>query len=61
MDRQGNNAISQSCAIHADRSQAQGMTFFGKITHCWLHSSFHRYVKQGAYDSNWGAGAENKC
>ena len=24
----------------------------------WPYSSFHRYVKQGIYDSNWGAGAE---
>jgi len=24
----------------------------------WAHSSFHRYVEQGIYDSNWGAGSE---
>ena len=24
----------------------------------WPYSSFHRYVKQGTYDSDWGAGAE---
>ena len=26
----------------------------------WPYSSFHRYVKQGAYDSDWGAGTEIK-
>ncbi|MCR4320418.1 MAG: hypothetical protein NUV74_08830 [Candidatus Brocadiaceae bacterium] len=26
----------------------------------WPYSSFHRYVKQGAYDSNRGAGTEIK-
>ena len=24
----------------------------------WPHSSFHRYVKQGTYDSDWGSGTE---
>jgi putative transposase len=24
----------------------------------WPYSSLHRYVKQGTYDSDWGAGAE---
>ncbi|MFO0795608.1 MAG: hypothetical protein U0586_16275 [Candidatus Brocadiaceae bacterium] len=24
----------------------------------WPCSSFHRHVKQGAYDSDWGAGTE---
>lgn len=22
----------------------------------WLYSSFHKYVEQGKYDSNWGEG-----
>ena len=26
----------------------------------WPYSSFHRYVKHGAYDSDWGAGTEIK-
>ena len=26
----------------------------------WPYSSFHRYVKQGVYDSDWGAGVEMK-
>ena len=26
----------------------------------WPYSSFPRYVKQGAYDSDWGAGTEIK-
>jgi len=26
----------------------------------WPYSSFHRYVKQGAYESDWGAGTEIK-
>ena len=24
----------------------------------WKFSSFHRYVKKGIYDQNWGAGQE---
>ena len=26
----------------------------------WPYSSFHRYVKQGIYDSDWGSGVEMK-
>ncbi|MDO8745448.1 MAG: hypothetical protein Q7J76_10115 [Candidatus Brocadiaceae bacterium] len=26
----------------------------------WPYSSFHRYVKQGIYDSDWGAVVEMK-
>ena len=26
----------------------------------WPYSSFHRYVKQGIYDSDWGVGTEIK-
>ena len=26
----------------------------------WPYSSFHRYVKQGTYDCDWGAGTEIK-
>jgi len=27
----------------------------------WLYSSFHRYVNDGLYSLNWGAGVELKC
>jgi len=33
---------------------------FVKLPIEWPYSSFHRYVKHGAYDSDWGAGTEIK-
>ncbi len=29
-----------------------------EVPKLWAHSSFHRYVEEGIYDSNWGAGSE---